>query len=164
MQDSPKANVWCGFMCNMIIGPSHVADTWTCCTSKPFFCWNTCSQMLFFNTPLVDRCAASYECKNSKLLDRTRWSNGLDSTFPWHHTIGFLFVGLCSRQYLHHYSARPSRSPRLDCGSCWYHYSGNVAVDMRRTGLQIRYPTYHQRYSCRMLGVLCDWYLSVITP
>jgi hypothetical protein len=65
---------------------SQVAHTWTCCSSTPFLSWSTCSQMSFSTrrcfTQLVARCAASSECNISRPLDRTRWTNGLASTFP----------------------------------------------------------------------------------
>lgn len=94
VRDSPKVNVWCGVMCNMIIRPFFFAEKIVTGSSyldmlqlyafpqlehlqpSVFFSTRRCS------TPLVARRAASSECNISRPLDRTRWTNGLASTFP----------------------------------------------------------------------------------
>jgi hypothetical protein len=54
-QNSPKAEVWCGVMCNTIIGPSFFVEKNVTGSSHldilqtPFLSWDACSQMSFFN-------------------------------------------------------------------------------------------------------------------
>jgi hypothetical protein len=113
VRDSPKVNVWCGVMCNMIIRPFFFAEK--AVTGSSYL-----DMLKLYAFPQLEHLQPNvfFQQDGAPL----RWSldvqRALNATLPGHwigrdgptdgppcsryHTVGFLFVGLCEGQNLHH--------------------------------------------------------------
>jgi hypothetical protein len=94
-------------------------------------------------------------CRSWNQRNRMRWSNGLASTFPWHHAVGFLSVG--------YVKDRIYATKVWDLRDLWLQNVEtvgtitleHVAADLGKTQLQARYPT-----CCQQGSRIVYWFLN----